>query len=237
VINPNGSTVGVSTSRQVLWEEVCELLLGAVFSCVLAQRGLTCLHAGVVQIGRSAIGFVGAKGSGKSTLVLALVQRGAILVSDDVALLGELNNRPAVTVGSPRLRVGRDSAEVLCGSYDSLQPMWVFEEGRPAKRYVEVPSARAGTQVKLDALYLLDPFGQGVAQPSSRRLRAVEAIPRLMAYRHMVEVMEHQNDRRDFAVLGWTAASVGIYALVRADGLRGVTSTADALLADLSVRA
>ncbi|MDQ6617895.1 MAG: hypothetical protein M3083_24915 [Actinomycetota bacterium] len=233
VIDPLGTTVSVSHSEEVVWDELCELLLGPVFSCVLAQRGVTCVHAGVVKFDDHVVGFVGAKGAGKSTTSLAFVKHGAAVVSDDVAVLCELDGRPAVSIGAPRLRVGQHSAEVLCGSFDALEPMWAETTPRPVKRYLEVQAPPADAPLALDALYFLAPRHLIDQEPAIRPMPAVEAVPRLMANRHMVDLLERSAHQRDFAVLARVAAAVRICELLRPDGLHAMEQTVHAVLADL----
>jgi hypothetical protein len=88
-----------------------------------------CVHAGVVGIGRRAVVIPGRSGSGKTSLVRALVERGATLYSDEYALLdchGRVHPYPralrvrgrsgtrrltpeqlGATVGTKPLRIGR----------------------------------------------------------------------------------------------------------------------------------
>lgn len=233
IVDPRGQSISVTYSEEVVWDELCALLLGPVFSCVLAQRGVTCLHAGVVKVDDQVVGFVGATGAGKSTTNLAFVQHGATLVSDDVAALCQMDGRPAVTVGAPRLRVKKDAAEVLRGSFDGLEPMWAETSPRPVKRYLGVRTPPSDAAVPLDALYFLAPRRLIDQEPMIRPMSAVEAVPRLMANRHMVELLERGAHQRDFAVLARVAASVRTCELVRPDGLHAMDRTVQAVLADL----
>ena len=231
VIAPGGTTVWISSS-DVRWDEVCELLLGPVFSCVLEQRGVTCLHAAVLKIDGAVAGFIGAKGAGKSTLSLALLQHGAELVSDDVAALGDHDGRPTVAVGPPRLRLRQDSAGVLDGSFEALRPVWAQAENRPPKRYVETSPALPEGPLPLDALYFLAP--RDGDEPSLRSVSPVEAVPRLMADRHMVHLIDRVGDRRDFPVLARVAAQVRLRELRRPDALSALDRTIELVRADLA---
>ena len=236
VIGPAGVRVWVTCSNEGLVEDTAELLLGPVFTSILSQRGLTCLHAGVVQVDDRVIGVVGESGSGKSTTSLALVQRGGSLVSDDVAVLSELDGRPAVAVGAPRLRMKPDAADVLCGSFAALEPLLGQDELQPPKRFLEVPQAggpEAGGSVALDALYLLGPRLSVDEEPSVRRLSAIEALPRLMDNRHLAHLLERDGHERDFGVLAWVVGAVPVGELLRPEGLHALDRTVDAILGDV----
>jgi ABC-type dipeptide/oligopeptide/nickel transport system ATPase component len=179
------------------------------------------------------VALAGAKGAGKSTTALALVRNGASLVSDDVAVLGEADGRVAVAVGAPRLRVRREVAESLGVSYDELTAMWVHEDERPAKRYAEVPVAAADGDglVALDAVYVLG--ARDADAVSARRLTAVEALPRLMALRHLGDFAAPDAHARDFAALADVAERVPVFDLVRPDGVETIDQVVATVLGDV----
>jgi hypothetical protein len=222
VVDGAGERVWASLSEGVLWEEAAELLLGPVFSVVLSHRGLTCLHAAVLQVDARVVALAGSKGAGKSTTALALVGAGATVVSDDVAVLRDAGNRVGVAVGPPRLRVRREVAAALGVAYDSLVPMWVHEDSRPEKRYAEVPVAGAGSGdvVGLDAIYVLG--ARDADAVSARQLSAVEALPRLMTLRHLGDYVARDAQASDFATLARVVESVPVFDLHRSEGIETV---------------
>ena len=75
VVDGRGQPVWVSRSENVLLSEVTELLLGPVFSCIAAQRGLSCLHASVVRLDDRVVAVLGPSGAGKSTTALRLCRQ------------------------------------------------------------------------------------------------------------------------------------------------------------------
>lgn len=79
-------------------------VLGRVLSVALHAAGDLCLHASAAAIGGSAVALVGPRGYGKSTLTMALVDKGARLVADDTVRLSGAPPRTAVAVPSLRLR-------------------------------------------------------------------------------------------------------------------------------------
>jgi hypothetical protein len=221
VVDEQGRRVWVGWSENVLLAEVAELLLGPVFSCVLAQRGLIALHASVVSSEGRTVALVGPSGAGKSSLALALLERGAVLVSDDVAVLGEQAGRFTVSAGAPRIRVRPDSARVLVGSYAELEPMWVHEPRRPEKRYVDCSTSSAGreTAYPLDLICLLATPSSACEEPELRPLRTTATLPTLMANRHMVDLLEDRSHRAAFTLLLRLAETVPVMALARPAGI------------------
>src|SRR5207302_1716173 len=129
LLDEAGCRVWVKWNALVGLADIAALLTGPVLVCVLRLRGLACLHAGVVAIDGRAIALLGSKAAGKSTTALALVQRGARLLSDDVAVLdAEPSGDYRVRAGPARLRLRPASAAALCGSFESLQPLWSRED-------------------------------------------------------------------------------------------------------------
>jgi hypothetical protein len=235
LIEDGGERVRIELGEHVDLDEAVELLLSSVFSCVLMQRGATCLHASVVALGDRSFAFVGPRGTGKSTLALALVQRGAWLASDDVAVLTERHGVIAVAAGRSQLRIREDSAEALGSSYAKLRPVWADEISRPRKRYYDVaegPGGSASTPVALAGVFLLAPRAGG-----STRVRAIaadELLRRLIANRHMAPLQDHDGHRRDFARLASIAGRLRGRELLRPDDLNAAASAADAVLADIA---
>jgi hypothetical protein len=233
VIDEHGRNVRAARSETVLLGDVAELLLGQVFSCLLAQRRVTCLHAAVVEIERRVLALVGAAGVGKSTTALALLDRGANLVSDDVAVLRQRGRRMTVSIGAARVRARVDAAGALVGSPTDLEPVWACEPLGETKRYV--PSVLTNHQAdlcSLDVVFLLDAPTDGEANIQIRALEPTEALPRLMANRHMVEALDRDAHRRDFERLARTVEMIPVRELSRPIGLQTVHRTAAAIEAD-----
>src|SRR5690349_17772149 len=89
---PDVGTIAVRDGCQILVDPIAGadervirlVILGSAMAAILYQRGYLVLHAsGVAHQGR-AIGFVGRRGWGKSTMAAALHTQGCPLVADDV---------------------------------------------------------------------------------------------------------------------------------------------------------
>jgi hypothetical protein len=136
-------------------EEAATYILGPVLGLLLRFRGVTCLHASAVAIGKSAIAFVGAEGAGKSTTAAAFARAGYAAVSDDVVALIERDGNFLVSPTYPHLSLWPESVELLYGSKDALPPFVPNWE----KRRLSSENGRARFEdgaLPLRALYLLD---------------------------------------------------------------------------------
>jgi hypothetical protein len=80
---------------------------------VVHHEGGVVLHASAVSIGAKVVAFLGPKHVGKSTLAMALVRRGARLVTDDT-LVVRLEGAVALAApGVQRVRLWPDSARAV----------------------------------------------------------------------------------------------------------------------------
>jgi hypothetical protein len=66
-------------------------------------------------------------------------------------------------------------------------------------------------------------------EPQLSELRPSEALPRLMANRHMVEVLERDVHERDFERLARLAETVPVLELTRPEGLDTIQQTVAAI--------
>ncbi len=97
------------------------VILGAALAVVLHQRGFAVLHAGVVGLNGGAVAFVGGSGWGKSTMVAAMHDRGAKLVTDDIAAIEMLGTEaPVVHPGFPQIKLFPDSISRFGGDPEAM---------------------------------------------------------------------------------------------------------------------
>lgn len=165
----NGREVTVDAGRETDRATVETLLLGAPLVALCYQRGLLPLSATAIEVNGGAVAFVGASGSGKSTIGAFLARRGYALLSDDLLpVLAE--PQPTAYAYRRRLRMWRDVLEVMgvdCRDLDGDRP--------GLQRYRLEPPATVAGPLPLRRLYMLGAWPD--APPDNfERLGRIDAL-------------------------------------------------------------
>ncbi|MEA5557104.1 serine/threonine protein kinase [Nodularia spumigena] len=235
-IDAEGSHISASWTLGFL-EDVAALLLGQVLACTLRLRGMLCFHACVVQIGQHAIAIVGESGAGKSTTAAALAKEGYSILSDDIAVLNDVDQDWLVQPGYPRLRLWPQTIHALYGLEDGLDRIFSFSE----KRFVELVADSSETVWKfqsdplpLAAIYVLGKRQPELAAPMIETISPATAVMTLMAHRsvsHLKLGMDKQ--AQEFAGLSRVAMTVPIRKVSRSDSLTTLPQLCAAIVDDV----
>jgi hypothetical protein len=142
-------------------------LLGPVLAALLQQRGNLVLHASAVEVDGAAVGFLGGRGAGKSTMAAALLGRGYPLLADDLLAVSLDGGPPRVLPGLPQLKLWPDALAALGGDPDLLPPV---REGLD-KRVQKLGGHGRSGEVPLAVLYVLssddDPTIEPIQSPAA----------------------------------------------------------------------
>ena len=182
-------------------EDACTYLLGPVLGFVLRLRGMTCLHASAVAVGRHAIAVVGFPGAGKSTTAAAFARCGFSVIADDVVALAEDGEDFLVQPGYPRVNLWPDSVRALFGSEDALPqitPTW-------DKRYIALGDdslSFAAKPLPLGAIYFLSERDPALAAPFIEKVAGGNALTGLVANTYVNYLLDRDMRSREFDVLG-----------------------------------
>lgn len=170
--------------------------LGPVLSYWFERRGLPTIHASAVATGGRGIAFVSRHGGGKSGLAAAMIQAGCALVTDDLLVLENREDRWEARPSYPEMRMWPDEAAHFVGSFEALPLVQSDSEKRRVAvgGFGNVGDSGFGSfhdaSVPLSCIYLASrrPEGEGGVeiQPVSRSEALVELIrhsfsPRLVA--------------------------------------------------------
>lgn len=174
----DGNEVIIEPRAGVEEDLVRLLLLGAVFSVLLSQRGLLVLHASAVAINDCAVVFMAGKGWGKSTIAATLQARGHYLLADDlVALKFDGGENPVVLPGFPQIKLWPEAVASLGEDPEKL-PRVASRYEKRARRCTERFSQRL---FPLKGIYVL---AAGVI-PKCTPIQPQEAISQLIANSHI----------------------------------------------------
>ena len=88
-------------------------VLGRVMALAAHADGHLTLHASAVSLAGGAVALVGPKHAGKSTLALALVRKGARLLTDDTLVVRLQSGAAWAALGVRRIRLWEDAARAL----------------------------------------------------------------------------------------------------------------------------
>ncbi|HEX8154611.1 MAG TPA: hypothetical protein VF698_15870 [Thermoanaerobaculia bacterium] len=205
------------------FEDACTYLLGPVFAFVLRLRGASCVHASAVAIGGKAVLLAGATAAGKSTLAAALVQRGCVLVAEDVVPIAGAHAIPTY----PAIRLWPRSVELLFGDRDALpriSPSW--------DKRIFVVDAFARAPVPIDAIYFPE-AGFGETRSSLFDVTPHDSAITLIGHTYRGEILDGAMRRRDFDVLGKLAAELPSRAIVVGRGREELLRAADLFIEDV----
>lgn len=148
----DGREIQIQLAPRASWTDVRVFLLGSCFGALLHQRGLFVLHASAIGTDAGGILFCGPSGIGKSTLLIALIQRGYPMLADDVAALAIEGDGVVVRPAFPRARLWLDAVIALGGDLATLT------RTRPGLEKYDVPVASrkfVETPTPVRRIYLL----------------------------------------------------------------------------------
>jgi hypothetical protein len=213
----NGKEIVVQPAPGADPRQLRTILIGNVMAALLYQRGYLILHASTVQIGTHGLAFVGAPGSGKSSISLSLYTRGHRVVSDDVSAVDTRSDHPVVLPGYPQLKVSANAALSLGYDAQTLIPLHEQEE----KRGLRCERGFLTEPVQLDCIYILSNQGASGVE----RLSSQDALVELV--RHSLPTRIPQSaEASDFLQCVAVVRQVPIYRLPNVPSLRDLTELA-----------
>ena len=132
------------------------------------------MHGTAISIGGHAVLIMGESGSGKSDLALRLIDRGAILISDDVVFLETRDNAPLLTV-APNIAGKIEVRGVGIANVDFLAsaPLRLVVEFVDSPNRLPEDIARTNIGDYFVPVSKLNPFEQSSAIKVEYALRAV----------------------------------------------------------------
>lgn len=167
-LSPQGARVVCSPPGVAAWRWQ-RFLVGRILPWASVLRGFEVLHASAVQVDGGLIAFAGPTGSGKTSLAVQMVARGARFVTDDVLALdlleGGVRAHPGAAVAAVR---PAERAAIDRSTWRRVGSVI----GRSGKTFMTLP--RIDSPGPLRALYFLEagdgPAVEAVSRPDPRLL-------------------------------------------------------------------
>lgn len=148
-----GNRVLVEPVAKASAKDLRIFLLTTVLGILAHQRHLLPLHAAAVCWQQKAWLLVGATGSGKSALAAALVQRGADLICDEVAVCAPQHvSHPVVWPSFPWMKL---SGHVLVGLGIATETLSFIRDGLP-KHFMKVGGSESAKPYDIERIFILN---------------------------------------------------------------------------------
>jgi hypothetical protein len=204
------------------------VLLGPVLAALLQQRGQLVLHASAVEIAGAAVGFLGSRGAGKSTLAAALYGRGHPLLTDDILAVALQDGSPGVLPGLAQLKLWPDAVTALGGDPVVLPPV---REGHEKRARDTGARFRSGP-LPLACLYVLS----GGDAPGIEQLAAREAFLEVVTHSYGITWLHGVSGPGEFEARAELVRRVPVRRLRRPAGLDLLARVARMVEEDLEIR-
>ena len=186
-------------------------ILGAGIGILLHQRGLLVLHASGVSIHDRMVGFIGAKGWGKSTIAAFLNRRGHALISDELLVVDfDARGQPLSIPGPPQIRLWSDALVSTGGDPDTALRV------RSGVDKFNVNAATiAAEALPFHSLYLLDAGEEFAIQSMTPSEAFFGVVPHLYACRFGTQFLQSTGAIRTFQQLNLLLKKITVKRLLR----------------------
>ncbi len=209
-------------------------LTGVVLGFFLRLCGYTCLHGGFVSYKGMAIGVVGPKGAGKSSLVGSWARQGVAVLADDIGVLRASEQSWAIEPAYPRIRLWPPT-------FDGLGFEEQHNDGRVMsfadKAYVslrEPPFCFQEKATDLAAIISLTPRSD--AQMHMERVSGAAALATLLPQVYAATAGGHSARKRDISRLTDVLSHCAVYRVALPDSFDWLANNSLELLDAVSER-
>lgn len=220
-------------STEIPFDDAESFLIGPVLGCLHRLKNNFCLHASVLSYKGSAFALVGAKGAGKSTTSAALLQAGAKLVSDDVAVVDFSTPNLTVASGYPAVRLLPKSLMPYCTDLD----MWPDVLSVGEKKIIPIPNQHLSWDFDpiarpLKCIYVLQPRSDVNSHTEISNLPAAKSIVELAPHAFARYITVADAKIREFYHLGEITKSIPIRSLTCTNNIDDISDASSYILAN-----
>jgi hypothetical protein len=211
------------------------LLAGQVSVFILNQLGIPTLHASAAITEHGAVGFLGPKGRGKSTMAAAFLQRGSTVLTDDVLPLLMDGDGALASPSLPIMKLWQQTVTGTLQLEEELPNLLSNYE----KKLLQLGArfAFATTTARLRAFYLLeryDPVAYDRTTIDSRRLNGREGLAALLSQISPGAFLQTAEQARFLPLYARLVAHAPVYRLRYPDGFAYQAAVYDHIMAELA---
>jgi hypothetical protein len=185
-VSPSGFEVAAFPVTGVGNETVEHLYLNQVLPLALSRQGKLVFHASAVDIGGSAVAFMGASGKGKSTLVASFATSGFRFLTDDGLMVEANDSGYQVMPSHPSIRLWQDSEAALITPDTPTAPALEFTSKSRFLAGESIPFCDSPRPLR--RVYFL---GDGSASIITfQRMKSAEALIELVKHSFLLDIEE-----------------------------------------------
>lgn len=182
-----GHEITLIPARNVDLHLIQGYITGMIMSILLYQRGFLVLHASAIHVNGNVIAFLGAQGSGKSSLAAAFHLKSYDFVTDDVTAVEIKNHSAIVFPGFPQIKLSVESANALGTEIATLIPLNELED----KREYGLNGGFLKDPLPLNRIYVLTKDTINKIERLTTRDAVIELV------RHSLPTRWAQNDNKE----------------------------------------
>lgn len=224
----DGRQITINPAVEADNESLRLFVLGAGLGVLLHQRGLLVLHASGVAVMGQAVGFLGAKGWGKSTTANALYQRGHALIADELLVMHfDDHGRALAMPGSSHMKLWADALVGSGADPESADPV-----APGADKYYVRASNPVREEIPVRRLYLLDVGESLCVKPVSSTEAFFGIVPHVYVSRFGTSFLQSSNAAHTFMQLNSLLKKVSVVRLVRRPDLAQISDIAHLVESD-----
>jgi hypothetical protein len=195
-IDSSGANVWCTWPATASLDDTCTYLYGPILGLLLRIRGALAFHASAVQMGEGAVGFVGPRGAGKSTLAAALAAAGCPVVTDDILHVRRGDRRWLAEPFAAMLKLWPDGALLALGESVELPVIAAGWDKRAL-----VPGARVSAAAGPLPLLALACLGPSTDVPAIEPLPAATALLQLAGNSSACHLLDRDARAAEFRAL------------------------------------
>lgn len=216
-------TLDVIPEANLPFRNLSQLLLGQVIPMIAADRGSLVLHAaGAVLSGGSLIGLLGPSGTGKSTLLAALIDHGFLAFSDDYLALDRQDGILTVHPGPRNIRLWPDSLKLIASQRTSS-----FVQLSNGKYQIHPPDEHWSTSLEPPKIfYALAPSDDPDRRVTIKRLTSHAAAAELFRNALLVRKRDRPTTSRVFSQIADVVEQAVVYRIEYPKGATGLREAA-----------